>query len=177
MIIYNQTLTITSAGNRVSYHDITEKIREIVEQSTVKDGLCVVASPHTTCSVFFEEYSHDKNYAGDEYLQVDLNNVLEKVVPRCLSEGQYYHPGPEHTKFGVELPKEKMRTEGTDLVPDKRSLLNTEAHIKGTFIGSSETFIIENKELQIGKVGYIYFVDWDQNRVRYRQCKVQIIGQ
>ncbi|WP_010233148.1 YjbQ family protein [Clostridium arbusti] len=171
MVVYNDELILRSNGNRVSYFEITNKIREIVAKSGVKNGICVVVSPHTTCSVFFEEYSHDRNYTGDEYLQVDLNNTFEKILPRCLSDGQYYHPGPEHTAFGDTLSAE--------YVPDSdhRALLNTEAHLKGTFIGSSETFIIQDSKLQIGGVGYIYFVDWDQNRVRDRHCKVQILGE
>lgn len=171
MVVYNDELILTSNGNRVSYFEITDKVREIVAKSGVKNGICVVVSPHTTCSVFFEEYSHDRNYTGDEYLQVDLNNALEKILPRCLSEGQYYHPGPSHTAFGDTLSAEYVPDH------DHRALLNTEAHLKGTLIGSSETFIIQNSKLQIGGVGYIYFVDWDQNRVRDRHCKVQVLGE
>lgn len=35
-----------------------------------------------TCSVLFEEFVHDKDFNGDEFLQVDLNNILDKIVPR-----------------------------------------------------------------------------------------------
>ncbi len=171
MTVYNDELILRSNGNRVSYFEITDKVRKIVEKSGIKNGICVVASPHTTCSVFLEEYSHDRNYAGDEYLQVDLNNMLEKIIPRCVTERQYYHPGPKHIAFGDTL--------GSEYVPDgdKRALLNTEAHLKGTLIGSSQTFIVQDSKLQIGGVGYIYFVDWDQNRVRDRHCKVQVLGE
>ncbi|WP_414732568.1 YjbQ family protein [Acetobacterium carbinolicum] len=171
MIVYNDELILRSNGNRVTYFEITDKIREIVAKCGVKNGICAVVSPHTTCSVFLEEYSHDRNYAGDEYLQVDLNNALEKILPRCLSEGQYYHPGPEHTAFGDTLDAEYVPEN------DHRALLNTEAHLKGTLVGASETFIIQNSKLQIGGVGYIYFVDWDQNRERERHCKVQVLGE
>ncbi|MBP3041548.1 YjbQ family protein [Bacillaceae bacterium Marseille-Q3522] len=170
MIVYNDELLLTSNGNRVSYHEITAQIKNIVSKSKVNNGICVVVSPHTTCSVIFEEYSHDVNYNGDEYLQIDLNNVLDKIIPRCVTEGQYYHPGPKHTNFGVEDCQES-------LVPDLRSLLNTDAHLRGTLLGSSETFIIENGKLAIGEVGYIYFIDWDQNRSRERHCKVQVLGE
>jgi len=100
MTVYIEELIVRSNGNRASYHEITKEVRAVIEKSKVKNGICVITTPHTTCSVIYEEYSHDTNYCGDEYLQVDFNNVLEKIVPRCLTEGQYYHPGPEHVAFG-----------------------------------------------------------------------------
>lgn len=169
MTVYIDKLTLKSKGNRATYHEISDEVREIIEKSGVKNGICVVSSQHTTCSVFVEEYSHDLNYAGDEYLQVDLNNVLEKIVPRCTTEGQYFHPGPEHTEFGLKL--------AGDTVPDRTSLLNTDAHIKGSLLGFSEAFVVEDGEIQLGNLGYIYFVDWDHNRERERTCKVAVVGE
>ena len=46
-----------------------------------------------------------------------------------------------------------------------------------TFFGASETFVISDGKIQIGSVGSIWFIDWDQNRVRDRKCHVQIIGE
>ena len=58
-----------------------------------------------------------------------------------------------------------------------RSLLNTEAHLKGTLIGYSQTYIVDEGKLSIGSLGYIYFADWDQNRERDRKCKVLVMGE
>lgn len=170
MATYIEQIILRSNGNRVTYHEITDQVREIVKKSGIKNGICVVSSQHTTCSVFLEEFSHDLNYCGDEYLQVDLNNGLEKIFPRCLTEGQYHHPGPAHTKFGLEECDRSV-------VPDLRSLLNTEAHLKGTLIGYSQTYIVDGGVLSIGSLGYIYFADWDQNRERDRRCKVLVMGE
>lgn len=171
MTVYIEDLVVRSNGNRPSYHEITKEVRVAVEKSKVKNGICVITTPHTTCSVIYEEYSHDTNYCGDEYLQVDFNNVLEKIVPRCLTEGQYYHPGPEHVAFGE-------KDCDSALVPDRRSLLNTEAHIKASLVGESVTSAIENGVLQINQVtGYYYFIDWDPNRPRDRQCKIVVMGE
>ena len=170
MTVYSGKLTLTSHGDRVTYHNITEQVKELVKESGIKEGICVVASPHTTCSVIFEELSYDKNYYGYEYLQVDLNNLLEQPAPRCTTEGQYYHPGPNHIKVGLEDFKGKIS-------PEAYTMLNTDAHLKSTLIGTSETFVIENGELQIGLVGSIYFIDWDQIRKRDRTCLIKIIGE
>ena len=82
----HQDIIVKTVSNRVSYHCVTEETEEIIKESGVKDGIVVLSSSHTTCSLFFEEYMHDKNYYGDEYIQVDINNIMEKVVPKCNTE-------------------------------------------------------------------------------------------
>jgi len=85
-----EQLTLTSNGNRVSYHNITEEVKTMVEKSGISNGIYLVQSPHTTCSVIFEEYMHDTDFNGDEFLQVDLNRILDKIIPRELSENTDY---------------------------------------------------------------------------------------
>lgn len=170
MTTYFDSLTLTSHGNRVTYHEITEEIKEIVEKSNIKNGICTVSSPHTTCSVFFEEFMHDLDYWGYESIQVDLNRIMENIIPRQVTESQYLYPGPLHAEFLDTLSDPNYPS-------DRYTILNADAHIRSTFIGASETFIIKDGELQIGTVGYIYFVDWDQNRKRDRTCNVMVIGE
>ena len=165
MKVFSKILHLESNGRRTTYHNISEQVREVVIESQVIDGICVVVSPHTTCSVIFEEFSHDRNYYGDEYLQVDLNEILERIIPICRTENQYYHPGPEHVAFAENL----MHAEG-------KYTLNTDAHLKASFFGCSETFIINDGKLDLGGLGSIYFVDWDHQRVRTRNCQIKIIG-
>lgn len=170
MKILTYDLILESEEPKVTYYDITEKVRKLVEKSQIIEGLCTIVSPHTTCSVIFEEKSYDIGSRGYDYIQMDLNNFLDKHIPKCQNEGQYYHPGPEHIRVGLE-------DFGGSISPEAYTMLNTDAHLRSTLLGTSESFIIENKELQIGQVGYIYFIDWDQNRPRKRTCKVQILGQ
>lgn len=170
MTVYAGKLTLTSHGNRVTYHEITEQVKEHVAKSGIKEGICVVASPHTTCSVIFEELSYDKDFYGYEYLQLDLNQLLDEWIPKCKTQGQYHHPGPEHIRVGLEDFKGKIS-------PEAFTMLNTEAHLKSTLLGTSETFVIEKGEMQIGMVGYIYFIDWDQLRIRDRTCHIKIMGE
>lgn len=169
MTIYHDQLILTSNGNRPTYHEITDKIKESISKSNIEDGLCVISSPHTTCSVIFEEYVHDKDFTGDEYLQVDLNRILDKLIPRQLSEDDYRYPGKEHVEF--------LRTmNDPDYPNDVATLLNGDAHMRASIFGSSENFILKDGGLMIGTVGYIYFIDWDQNRVRDRKCNIMIMG-
>lgn len=170
MKTYMEELTLVSNGQRVTYHRISEQVKEIVAKSGVKNGLCVVQSQHTTCSVIFEEYMHDVDYNGDEFLQVDMNHVLDRIIPRNVTDSQYRHPGPLHTDFAMGL-------DDPNYPCDYGALLNTDAHLRASLFGASETFIIKNETLMCGTVGYIYFIDWDQNRVRNRKCHVCVMGE
>ncbi|GGC80270.1 YjbQ family protein [Enterococcus wangshanyuanii] len=171
MKTYTKDLVLTSNGQRVSYHNITEQVKAAVTESDLKNGLCVVQSPHTTCSVIFEEYVHDTDFNGDEFLQVDLNRILDKIIPRELSEEtNYRYPGPKHLEFLMSL-------DDPNYPCDPGTILNGDAHIRASLFGASETFIIREKQLQIGSVGYIYFIDFDQNRQRNRKCQLMIMGE
>ncbi len=171
MKFFKEVLELTSNGSRVSYHNITDKVKDIVERSGIKNGICVVQSPHTTCSVIFEEFVHDTDFNGDEFLQVDLNRILDRIVPRELSENtDYRYPGPKHLDFLMSL-------DDPNYPCDPGTILNGDAHIRGSLLGASETFILDKGVIQIGTVGYIYFVDWDQNRVRTRKCHIMVMGE
>lgn len=172
MAVKHAQLILRSNGVRATYHEITQQVKEKVEESGIKNGICVVSSPHTTCSVIFEEFVHDKDWNGDEYIQVDLNRILDKLVPRQLTESDYLYPGPKHVDFLHELAEEDP-----SYPVDPATILNADAHIRSTFFGSSETFVLKDGSLQIGSVGYIYFIDWDQNRERDRKCNIVILGE
>lgn len=166
MAVYRDIINLQSEILNPTFHDVTDEVKRIVKESGIKNGICVVYSHHTTCSVMTQENSHDTNYWGLEFLQQDLCNIMEKLIPTCRTEGQYMHPGPKHIEFAEKTVGE-----------DGKYSLNTDAHLRSVFFGRSETIIIADGELQLGQFGYIYFVDWDQVRARKRVCQVQIIGE
>ena len=60
MSVYREEITgLMSKGTSPTYINITEQVREVISRSGIKEGIVTVISPHTTCSVFFEEYVHD----------------------------------------------------------------------------------------------------------------------
>ncbi|WP_317076696.1 YjbQ family protein [Clostridium neonatale] len=156
---------------RPSYHDIREELNKFVEESKIENGMLVVSSAHTTCSLYFDETMHDVNFYGDEYLQVDINNTMDRLVPKMTSENQYNSPGPKHIEFGLSLSDPNYPAE-------KWTMLNTDAHIRSSIYGSpSLTFIIKDGGLLLGALGRIYFVDWDQLRERKRTINMMILGE
>lgn len=165
MKVVREKIDVQSEGLHPTFHDVTKQVKEILKKSGVKEGICVVYSHHTTCSVMIQESSHDKTYFGLEYLQQDLCNILEKLIPTCRTEDQYMHPGKEHIKFAYTVGDEPYAS------------LNTDAHLRSVFFGRSESIVIADGSLDLGQFGYIYFIDWDQVRARQRTVQVQILGE
>ena len=93
MTVYKETIQLTSHGKTPTFFDITPQVKTAILNSKIKNGICTVISPHTTCAVFFEEFVHDYTENGDEFLQADLNNILQKLIPDNIAEGQYNYPG------------------------------------------------------------------------------------
>ena len=166
MSTYRESIQVQSAGSHPTFHDVTDSVREIITRSGIRNGICVVYSHHTTCSVMTQECSHDKTFFGLEYLQQDLCNVMEKLIPTCRVENQYMHPGPKHIEFAMSVGEVGEWTS-----------LNTDAHLRSCFFGRSETIVLMDGEMDLAEFGYVYFIDWDQIRARPRTIQVQIIGE
>ncbi len=149
-----------------SFADVTDRVQEIVDSSGVRNGIVVVYSQHTTCSVMIQEDSHDVTYDGTKYLLQDLLDVLETVIPQCRREGQYLHPGPEHIDHAVN-----------NLGESAVWSLNTDAHLRSSLLGRSESIPLVDGRLQLGDFGRIYFVDLDGVRARERVVRVHLVGE
>lgn len=165
MKVYREEVKVQSVGLHPTFHNVTDEVKRIVAESGVKNGIVVVYSHHTTCSVMTQECSHDKTYFGLEYLQQDLCNILEKLIPTCRVQGQYMHPGEKHIEFAYTVGDEPFAS------------LNTDAHLRSIFFGRSETIVIADGNVDLGQFGYVYFIDWDQVRARPRTVEVQVIGE
>jgi len=164
MSVYHETFKIQS-DRRPTFHDVTAQVQEILKKSGIKDGILVVFSQHTTCSVLVQEASDDTNYWGTELLMQDLVNVLENIIPTCRTEGQYLHPGPKHITAAV----------GRNELPSWS--LNTDAHLRSILMGRSQTIPVIDGQMELGEFGHIYFADFDQVRARERIVRVQIVGE
>ena len=100
-MIYKESFKLESRHRAVSFHDVTDKVKEIFAASKMKDGIVVVYSHHTTCSVITQECAFDMSMTGLETLQQDLVNCFEEWIPTCRHEGMYLHPGQKALDFAV----------------------------------------------------------------------------
>lgn len=180
MAVYKETIKLKSHGITPTFCNITPQVKEAIKNSGIKEGVVTVISPHTTCAVFFEEFVHD--FIGEgidaetEFLQKDLDLCLQKIVPNQTElppAGGYLYPGEAHFQDVESWPN------AADYLPngDRTALLNADAHIKATIVGSSTTLEVDDGKLGVGSTGYVYFVDFDRTRERERKCKIIVMGE
>ncbi len=173
MTVYQDVITVPTEAGKVTFCDIREDVERAVAASQIANGLVCIQTPHTTCSVIFEEFVHDTNWQGQEFLQGDLCALLDGLVPRELEEGrQYRYPGPKHIEFLGEYAQEHPGFPG-----ESASILNGDAHLRASFFGSTQTFVVTDGSVTTGEFGHIYLVDWDQNRPRNRKAVICVLGE
>jgi len=164
-MVYREEFQVKSNAGIPTFHNVTELAKTTVKNSGFRNGIVVVYSHHTTCCVIIEEVAFDMTMNGLETLQQDFVEVFEKVIPTFRKEGMYQHPGPKALQFGAEHGE------------DARACHNTDAHLRSSLVGRSETVVIIDGKLDLGEFGNIYFIDFDQTHARTRTVQIQVIGE
>ncbi len=94
---------------RVEFRDITGQIEKFVAESGVRDGLCVVFTPHTTAAILVNENA-------DPALHKDFDSFLKRLAPES---GDYAHNDGNcdaHLKSAVIGPSKTLLIENRQLV-------------------------------------------------------------
>lgn len=91
-----------SSGKKQEVIDVTDKVKTIVAESKIKDGLCVVYVPHATAAVIINE-----NW--DPNINLDFLDALDKLIPA----GKWLHDnvdgnGAAHIKAAIIGPSETI---------------------------------------------------------------------
>ena len=68
-----EVITVTT-HSRNEMVDITSKVREVVERSEVKEGICVIYTAHTTAAITINENA-------DPAVPQDITSFFNKLVP------------------------------------------------------------------------------------------------
>ena len=92
--------TITfDTKDRIELHNLTQQMREFVEASGVHAGQLIIASMHTTCAIFVNEWQ--------DALLFDIQTHLENLISR----GAYYrHNDPEWSDCDRNNADSHLRT-------------------------------------------------------------------
>jgi len=69
-----------SSKRKYEFIDISKQVEEAVKESGVKEGVCLIYTPHATCAIIMNE-----NY--DPNVCTDTINALDKLIP----EGVWLH--------------------------------------------------------------------------------------
>jgi secondary thiamine-phosphate synthase enzyme len=72
-MIFNREITINSK-DKFELITLTERIRELVQASKIKEGFCMIYVPHATASIIVNE-------SADPNIKLDFLKVLNKLVP------------------------------------------------------------------------------------------------
>jgi secondary thiamine-phosphate synthase enzyme len=138
----------TAGGLTVT--DITEDVQEAVRESGIRDGVCSVYSPHTTCSVRVNEWERG-------FLE-DFAVLLKRLVP---TEHYYAHDDWDR------------RTE--NVCEEDMEIGNGHAHCMSMLLGpAGESIPVREGELCLGRWQRVLFLELD--RARDRRWLVQVVG-
>lgn len=96
-----QYLTFTTSTRR-AFINITPKVRKIVEESGIKEGLCLVNAMHITASVFIND--------DERGLHSDYEDWLEKIAPHEPTD-QYKHNQTGEDNADAHLKRQVMGRE------------------------------------------------------------------
>ncbi|MCK5630494.1 MAG: secondary thiamine-phosphate synthase enzyme YjbQ [Nanoarchaeota archaeon] len=96
-----QSFTV-STTSRQQIIDINKQVKDIVKDSKIKEGLCLIYIPHTSAAVIINENA-------DPNIMLDIIDALNKVVP----QGQWKHDkidgnGDSHIKSAILGPSETV---------------------------------------------------------------------
>ncbi len=146
MINHYKKINLTTK-QQLEFIDITEDVKEVVEESGAKKGQAVIFSPHTTASIVINH--------NEPLLLQDLGRILYGIAP---IDERYNHDI-------FELSKKNSS--------DGRS--NGHSHCKNVILGCNQNLVIENGELLLGERQSIFFTELDGGRKR--DYIVQVIGE
>ena len=142
----HEQIQVTSQGC-LQFIDITDRVREVVEESRVSDGLVNVQTRHTTAAILIGEH--------EPLLMEDLKRTLEKLAP-C-------HSDYRHDDFSVRT---------VNMCPDEEQ--NGHSHCKAMFLRSSECLNIVDGRMDLGQWQRIFLIELD--RPRSRTVSLMILG-
>lgn len=101
-----------STSKRTEFIDITNKIKKIVENSKIKNGLCFVYCPHTTAAITINEHA-------DPSVVSDIIKKLDALVPE---EGGYNH---SEGNSDAHIKSSLLGCEKTIIIRDGKLILGT----------------------------------------------------
>lgn len=96
---------------RVEFMNITQEVNQILKESEIKEGLCLVNAMHITASVFINDH--------ESGLWSDYQNWLEKLAPHSPTS-QYMHNRTGEDNGDAHLKRQVMGREVVVAVTEGR---------------------------------------------------------
>jgi len=83
-----------STGRRTEFVEITSKVEEVVKKNGIKNGVCFIYVPHTTCGLTINENA-------DPSVKKDIINKLEEIVPENSGYSHMEGNADAHIKSSI----------------------------------------------------------------------------
>ena len=110
MSCHQETLQISTPGRGL--HEISDRVRALVERTGVDTGMCVVYCTHTSCSLVIQENA-------DPSARRDLEAWLERLAPDGDPRHTHTAEGPDdspaHMRAAVTRTSESIPIVGGEL--------------------------------------------------------------
>lgn len=147
---FSKLICIPITANFHNPINITEKVREVVEQSGFKRGMVFVSTYHTTTGLLVQE--------DEPGLMRDLLDFLNRLFPKK----SYYR----HDDF-------RIRT--VDREPNERK--NGWAHLKAELLHDTVKRPFNRSSLNLGTWQSVLFFDFDHHGRKKRKIEIVCIGE
>lgn len=116
---------------------------------------------------------------------IDISGQVKKIIREEGVDNGVVIIFTPHTTAGITINEDADPDVVIDIINEINKIIpfsdgyqhfegNSAAHIKSSFFGASETIIIENNELLLGRWQGIYFCEFDGPRTR--KVFIKIIG-
>lgn len=138
---------VVQSTTQIELIDISQSVRDVVEESGIKNGAVNIFAPHTTMSI---RINHNENMLTQDFMR-----MLYRLVP---VDDQY-----SHDLF--ELRR--------DSNADGRS--NGHSHCKALLLGSSEVVPISDGGMLLSDIQSIFAIDFDG--ARKRNINIHVYGE
>lgn len=127
--------------------DITKVVKEVVQETGLKNGMVTISCPHTTAAV---RLNHN-----EPLLLQDIMKMIYRLIPVDI--------GYAHDLFEIRQA----------VSANERS--NGHAHVKAFLLGSSESIPVHEGNLILGEKQSIFFIEFDGGRSR--KYNLSIMGE
>ncbi len=146
---FQQEVQLRTPGG-LTVTDITHDVQAAIRESGVRNGICCVYSPHTTCSVRVNEWENG-------FLE-DFAVMLKRLVPT-----EHYYAHDDWDRRTENISREAMENG------------NGHSHCMSMLLGpAGESIPVRGGDLCLGTWQRVLFLELD--RERDRRWLVQVVG-
>lgn len=146
MKIVQKTIHITTT-KQFQVFPVTKQVEQILADSGVQNGICLVYAPHSTGGVVLND--------NEPLLHQDVMKMFYRVAPIDIVYG--------HDSF----------EQRSNVKPGERS--NGHAHVKAFLINSSEIIPVNKGRVELGEHQQVFFIEFDG--ARPRTLNVTVMGE